>query len=86
MKNYQALKEYILTKKHRAYRIAVDVDLAAEYSALGLSAEERMTRRFEYLCENETPVVLADERISFLRTLTDVPHIYTEEEFEQLQN
>lgn len=86
MKNYQALKEYILTKKHRAYRRAVDVDLAAEYSALGLSAEERMTRRFEYLCKNETPVVLADERIAFLRTLTDIPHIYTEEEFAELGN
>ena len=86
MKNYQALKEYILTKKHRAYRRAVDVDLAAEYSALGLSAEERMTRRFEYLCENETPVILPDERIAFLRTLTDIPHIYTEEEFAELSN
>lgn len=86
MKNYQALKEYILTKKHRAYRRAVDVDLAAEYSALGLSAEERMTRRFEYLCENETPVILPDERIAFLRTLTDIPHIYTEEEFAELGN
>jgi formate C-acetyltransferase len=86
MKDYKRLKEYILTKKHRALRRKVEDDLPAIYSSLGLSAEERMTRRFEYLCAHETPVVLSDERIAFLRTLCDVPHIYTEEEFAALKS
>ena len=86
MKNYNKLKEYILTKQHRALRRRVEDDLPAIYSAECLSAEERMTRRFEYLCAHETPVVLPDERIAFLRTLCDVPHIYTEEEFAALKS
>ena len=86
MKDYNKLKEYILTKQHRTLRRKVKDDLPAIYAAEGLSAEERMTRRFEYLCAHETPIVLADERIAFLRTLCDVPHIYTEEEFAALKS
>ena len=85
IKDYNKLKEYILTKQHRALRRKVKDDLPAIYSAQELCAEERMTRRFEYLCAHETPIVLADERIAFLRTLCDVPHIYTEEEFDVIK-
>ncbi|MBO5221650.1 MAG: pyruvate formate-lyase [Clostridia bacterium] len=76
------LRQFILDRKHRAFRRAVDRNLAAEYSALGLSPRERMTRRFEYLMSLETPVFLPGEKIVFLRTVENIPDCFTEEEWE----
>ena len=36
---------YIIDRVNREMRIKVDCDLGAEYSAKGLSGDERMTRR-----------------------------------------
>lgn len=80
-----SIKEYFLTKKHRNLRRTVAADLAGEYEKLGLSCEERMTRRFEYLCKEETPVVLKDEKIAFLRTISNQPPIYTKREMTDMR-
>ena len=77
----ETLREYIRNKKHHAYRKHVDADLAHEYSALGLSERDRMTRRFEYLSSLETPVILDGEQIVFLRTVENIPDCFTEEEW-----
>lgn len=76
------LREYIAERKHRAFRKAVPQTLAEEYSALGLSPEERMARRFEYLMGLETPVFLPDEKIVFLRTVQNIPDCFTAQEWE----
>ena len=54
------LKEYIIGKKHHAFRrdFPEYQNLAQEYHRLGLSPKERMTRRFELLSGLETPVLL----------------------------
>ena len=54
---------YIVDRINRDMRKTVNKDLGAEYSALGLSGEERMTRRFEYLSSLETPHIHQDEKI-----------------------
>ena len=77
----ETLREYIRNKRHHVYRQHVDADLASEYSALGLSDRERMTRRFEYLSSLETPVILDGEQIVFLRTVENIPDCFTEEEW-----
>ena len=77
----ETLREYIRNKKHHVYRKRVTADLAHEYSALGLSDRERMTRRFEYLSSLETPVILDGEQIVFLRTVENIPDCFTEEEW-----
>mgnify|MGYP003284570803 FL=1 len=64
MKNYEELKEYIISGRHRELRREVKEELAKEYSLLGLTPAERMTRRFCFACENETPVVFKNERIA----------------------
>ena len=79
----ETLREYIRSGKHRVHRRqhhALEA-LAQQYAAEGLSAEERMTRRFELLCALEEPVLLPGERICFLRTVTTVPDIFTPEEW-----
>ena len=85
MKNYTALKNFILAKKHHAFRRELQVDLAKEYSALHLSPVERMARRFELLCQAETPVVFEDENITLLRTIKTLPPIFTDEEWSEIK-
>lgn len=86
MKDYPALKEYIIGKKHRALRKELTVDLKTPFSKLGLTPEERMTRRFELVCKEETPVVFEGEKIAFLRTIKTLPEIFTKEEWAQIKS
>lgn len=80
------LREYLLNKRHHVYRRTVDWDLAAEFSAEGLPPEERMTRRFERLCAAETPVLLPGEQLCFLRTVRNIPDIFTQEEWADIRS
>ncbi len=84
--DYRELKRYIIHKKHRSIRRRLDVNLAEEYSALGLTPAERMTRRFELLCEEERAVVFEGESIAFIRTVENLPTIFTEEEWATIQS
>lgn len=85
MKTYDAVKRYILSKQHRALRKTVFVDLAKEFARLGLSPAERMTRRFELLCREERPVVFEGEKISFIRTIENIPPIFTDAEWTEIK-
>ena len=78
----QGLYDYIVKDKaHHAFRRTLEISLAAEYAAQGLSYRERMTRRFELLCAEETPVLLPGERICFTRTVRNLPDVLTEDEW-----
>ncbi|MBQ2272525.1 MAG: hypothetical protein II337_03585, partial [Clostridia bacterium] len=79
------LRQFIAERKHRAHRIHVDRDFAAEFSALGLEPRERMTRRFEALAAMETPVILPGEQIVFLRTVENIPDCFTKAEWRELR-
>ena len=74
----------ITSKKHLEYRHSLDRDLAAEFSAAGVGAHERVTRRFEMMCEAETPVILPGEKIVFTRTVDGPPPVFTKAENEKL--
>ena len=72
---------YVINKEHRALRGRVEKELCVEYSTLGLSDSERMTRRFEYLSSLEVPHIHPEEKIVFMRTVANIPDIYTKEEW-----
>ena len=72
-------------KEHRKYRHPVREDLASAYAAAGLPPEERVIRRFEYLCRTETPVIFPGERICFLRTSENLPDLFTPEEWDSIR-
>lgn len=81
----QRLYDYfIIDRTHRSLRVPCKVDFASEYSALGLSHEERMCRRFEALMAMETPRILPDEQIVLTRTISTFGHILTKEEEDAL--
>ncbi len=78
----QGLYQFILQKKHHAYRREVTESFAAEYSAAGLSFAERITRRFEYLMAAQEPHILEGEQIVLLRTTGKTPDLLTEAEWD----
>lgn len=80
------LYQYILNKSHHQYRHRVDWDLAENYSAQRLSPIERMADRFERMCNEETAVILDGEQIVMLRTVSNIPDIFTEKEWEEIRS
>ncbi len=80
------LYNYILNKSHHKYRHTVDWDLAAEYAQKNLSPVERMADRFTKLCEEEKAVILEDEKIVFLRTVSNLPAIFTDGEWNDIKS
>lgn len=78
------LYNFILNKEHHKYRHSVDWDLASEYAKKGLSPVERMADRFTRLCDEEKAVILEKEQIVFLRTVSNLPAIFTDIEWEEI--
>lgn len=83
-----SLLNFILNKEHHQFRKNYPEydNICDEYSALGLDAKERMTRRFELLSSLETPTLLPDEKICFIRTVSKIPDCFTESEWAQIRN
>ena len=79
-----AIRDFIAQKKHHVYRTELESDFF--YSQFkGLCPEERMTRRFEYMCEHQKPVILPDEKIVFLRTIANLPDCFSPEEWDEIK-
>ena len=77
----RALRALIVEKKaHRAFRREMDVD-PSPYRRAALRDFQRTALRLKTFLEAETPVILPGERIAFLRTLPDLPGIYSDGEW-----
>ncbi len=85
---YRSLLNFIVNKNHHRYRRDFPEydDLSKEYSAEGLCPKERMTRRFELMTSLETPVLLENESIAFLRTVKKLPDCFTEAEWNEIKS
>ena len=75
------LYKTIVEKEHHKYRHTVNWDLANEYARKGLKPIERMADRFERVCREEQARILPDEKIVFMRTVSNLPAIFTEDEW-----
>ncbi len=82
------LLDYVVSKQHHQFRkdFPEYENLSEQFSSLNLSPKERMTRRFELLSKAETPVLLPDEKIAFLRTVKKVPDCFTEAEWADIKS
>ena len=83
--NKKLYRYFIETRTHRNLRHDFPQNLAAEFSASGLSPEERMTRRFELLCQAEKPQMQPFEKIVLMRTVKKQPDIFTEAEWADIK-
>ena len=81
---YEKLYNFVLNKEHHKYRHSVDWDLATEYAEKQLTPIERMADRFTRLCAEEKAVILEGEQICFLRTVSNLPAIFTDKEWEEI--
>lgn len=79
--------DFIISGGHKAYRrpVFAERDLAAEFSAQYLPPEERMTRRFEYLCDAQEAHIFDGQQIVFMRTTSDCPDVFTAEEWSEIK-
>lgn len=80
------LYQFILNKEHHKFRHHIDWNLAEEFSNSNLSPIERMAERFERMCNVEQPVILEGEQIVFMRTASNLPDIFTEQEWKEIKS
>ena len=82
----EKLLDYILAKKHHAFREDYNENLSEIYSKAGMTPEERMADRFERLTKAQTPHILPGEQIVFLRTTKQIPDCFTEDEWKEIKS
>ena len=75
------LYEYILNKSHHQYRRDIEINFDTDMSPI-----ERMTYRFEKMCEAQTPVILENEQICYIRTTNNIPDIFSENEWSDIKS
>jgi formate C-acetyltransferase len=75
------LYDYILNKEHHKFRKDISLEFDKDMSPI-----ERMTYRFEEMCKAETPVILEGEKIVFIRTVRNIPDIFSEDEWKEIKS
>lgn len=82
------LQFYIKDKEHHKYRQEKTGNpffLAEEFAKAGLSDVERSVKRLAWVLEREKPVVFPDASIVMMRTVPEIPEIFTEKEWEEIK-
>ena len=75
------LYDFILNKSHHQYRKEIEINFDKS-----MTPTQRMTYRFEKMCEAETPVILENEQICYIRTIKNIPDIFTEDEWTEIKS
>lgn len=75
------LYTYILNKSHHQYRKDIEIKFQTEMTPI-----ERMTYRFEKMCAAETPVILENEQICYIRTIKNIPDIFSDAEWADIKS
>lgn len=81
----KSLYSTLLERKHHAYRHAFDRSIASDFDNANIHPAKRMAMRLKDVFLQETPVILEEQNIVFLRTVTDVPDIFLPEEMEKIR-
>ncbi len=85
----KALLDDVFLKKHHAYRQNISRDILQNFT-LSLMEQrkddlQRAQDRFHWVLEQETPVILPGEKIVLMRTVPQIPEIFTKEEWEEIK-
>ena len=81
----KSLLNYMLDKKHYRFRQEIKIELSEEFSGENLPDMGRVTGRLLRVLEAERPVILPGEKIVCLRTVCNIPDIYTAAEWEEIR-
>ena len=77
----KALYDHYIARGHHVHRRPLPSALIADVRDPQLNPTERMMTRLRLVLDNEKPVILDGQRIVLLRTVSDVPDIFTEDEW-----
>ena len=80
-----SLYEQVLSKKHHAFRKAFDSCIASDFTDRTIPPVTRMAMRLQDVFAQEQPVILDGQQIVFIRTVTDVPSIFKEDEWAEIK-
>ena len=83
--NQTLYQYYIIDRAHRDLRVKCAETFGEQCKAGGLSPEERMTLRFELLCDMETPRIHPLEQIVLTRSVSNLPDVLTEDEWAEIK-
>ncbi len=79
------LRDFIKNKKHHIYRQDLNLDFSEEYRKNGLTGVQRISENLVRLLNLEKAVILPDEKITILRTIKEIPFIFTNIEWEEIK-
>ncbi|MFV0503854.1 MAG: pyruvate formate lyase family protein [Lachnospirales bacterium] len=85
----QRIKELLIslrTKEHHIYRKSVDYLETNYFEENSVPVTKRVTSRFLEVLKNETPIIMKNQRIVFMRTVKNLPEIFTKNEMENIKN
>ncbi len=80
------LYEQVLSKEHHKFRKCFDMSVASDFQNKNIAPVTRMAMRLKDLYSQENAVILDGQRIVFIRTVTDVPSIFTDAEFDEIKS
>ena len=80
------LYEQVLNKNHHVYRHAFNSECGVDFTNRDIHPATRMAMRLRELYNQEQAVILDKQRIVFIRTVTDVPSIFTDEEWQEVKS
>ena len=81
----QQLRNYICGRKQKVFRRNAEWKLAENFQQQGFSPLERSAAAFEAVLKAETPAFIPRARLAFLRTVADLPELYTPAEQEAMR-
>ncbi len=84
-KRIKNLLNYIKNKTHHQYRQKVTLNFAEEFKEGKYSDIQRVTELIVRILHQEKAVILPQEKIIGLRTITEIPDIYTEKEWQEIE-
>lgn len=85
----EKLLDDVFQKRHHKFRQAIDKKELTDFTALlsknNLSDYGRAKERLTWVLQHETPVILDDEKIVFTRTVSEIPEIFTPDEWQKIK-
>ncbi|MDR2449953.1 MAG: pyruvate formate-lyase [Prevotellaceae bacterium] len=89
-KRIETLRAFIMDKQHHQYRRSPEVlgiqNLSETYEKQGLSPVKRTAANLAAMFERENPVILPGEQIVFTRTVSAVPDLFTQAEWDDIKS
>lgn len=86
----ETLRSFIRAEKHHQFRRTPEelglADLNEKFKAEGVPAVERSARMLAALLDAETPIIIEGETIVATRTITRIPSIFTDQEWEEIRS